>query len=450
MSLPPRTREYARTLVAERLGLDFGGRREADLERGLLRACRAAAARTPEQFLARLGELPAAAPEWKRLASHLTVGETYFFRDEPFFTALEHEVLPRLVAERRESGHLRLRIWSAACATGEEPYSVAILLDRLLPDIQDWALTLLATDVDPDALAAAAHGSFRRWSLRATPPGIERRYFQGLRQERWELDPRIRAMVTFAPLNLAEETYPSHATNTVAFDLVLCRNVLMYLTRDVQRAAVARLTRTLVPGGWLAVSPAEASPDLLRPLEPVAFAGTTLFRKEAVPRPSLERAEPALAVRRPSRTRRAEPPPPLPTEAPPPEHAAALLERARLEAGLGNLEEARRLCEEAVARDRLDATAYLLLAAVCHEAADEPAALEALRAAIYLAPDAAAAHFLLAGILRRRGGEGSARRSMEQVVRLLTGVPPDEPVPGTDGIPAGRMLETATVYLERS
>ncbi|MBI4199222.1 MAG: chemotaxis protein CheR, partial [Chloroflexi bacterium] len=263
----------ARTLIASRLGLDFPEARQADLQRGILRSVQGGSLSDPEAYLAWLATLPDESPEWRRLASHLTVGETYFFRDRACFEALEQRVLPSLIAARQSEGILRLRLWSAGCATGEEAYSLAILLDRLLPAWTDWALTILATDINGEALEVARRGRYREWSFRGTPQGIRERYFHLRGAETFELDPRIRRMVTFAPLNLAEDGYPDVMTNTTAMDLILCRNVLMYFAREAQRATVARLQRALVPGGWLAVSPAEASADLLGPLVPVNFPG---------------------------------------------------------------------------------------------------------------------------------------------------------------------------------
>ncbi|MBI4560528.1 MAG: hypothetical protein HY724_00680 [Candidatus Rokubacteria bacterium] len=137
-----------------------------------------------------------------------------FLQGRPTFEALEQRVLPDLIAARRSAGILRFRFWSAGCATGEEPYSLAILLDRLLPDSSDWALTILATDINPEALEAAQRGRYRQWSLRDTPPWIPDRYFRSRDAGTFELDPRIRHMVTFALLNLAEDVYPDVVTNT--------------------------------------------------------------------------------------------------------------------------------------------------------------------------------------------------------------------------------------------
>jgi chemotaxis protein methyltransferase CheR len=110
------------------------------------------------------------------LASHLTVGETYFFRDGNTFSALEERILPELLRERREAGR-RLRIWCAGCCTGEEPYSIAMLLDRLLPDAEAWNITILGTDINPHFLRKAGDGVYGEWSFRDAPAWVRDRYF---------------------------------------------------------------------------------------------------------------------------------------------------------------------------------------------------------------------------------------------------------------------------------
>lgn len=460
----------AQALIASRLGLDFPERRQADLERGLTRALRTASSPAPETYLAWLATRPNEDPEWRRLAGHLTVGETYFFRDRSCCDALEQQVLPALIAARRSEGILRLRLWSAACATGEEPYSLAILLDRLLPDRSDWALTILATDINPDALEAAQRGLYREWALRETPEWIRARYFRRKGADTFEVYPRIRNMVTLAPLNLAEDGYPGVVTNTSAMDLILCRNVLMYFTREAQRTTVTRLRKALVTGGWLIVSPAELSADLFHPLVPVNFPGAILYRKAQQPTPG--DSPPAISF--PPTSWRTEmvlsdlPEPwpvadtsgalvtlPLPVMSPSEEHAEDTppdtgtdLESARSLADQGNLDEAQRLCEAALGRDRLNPEAHILLAAICQERGDIPTALAALGRAIYLVPDSAPAHFLLGSLRLRQGKRREGRRSMETVVSLLSSVPRDEAVSGSEGLTAGRLLDTARAYLE--
>ena len=445
----------ARALIANRLGLDFPEGRQADLERGLVCACRAASISAPERYLSWLAALPHESPEWRRLAGYLAVGETHFFRDRCCFAALERDVLPSLIATRRTEGVRRLRLWSAGCASGEEPYSLAILLDRLLPDRADWTLTILATDINPEALQVARRGFYRTWSLRETPSWIQDRQFHRRGAQDFELDPRIRQMVTFALLNLVEESYPAIVTNTNAMDLILCRNVLMYFTPEAQRLTAGRFQRTLVAGGWLVVSPAEAAAELFRPLAPVSLPGAVLFRKDQpseVPLLPVRQAE-TLAAGPPAHSadvagRSVTPVTEEPTEVT--RDTRTILQGARALADQGRLEQARQLCEAALAENRLDPEAHLLMAAISQERGEIPAAQEALRRAIYLAPDFAPAHFLLSGLLLRQGKRARGRRCLETVVRLLSAVPRDETVPGSDGLTAGRLLATARAYLASS
>lgn len=452
MKLSDQVCREARMLIAKRLGLDFPDSRQADLERGLARALRSSSTSSPEAYLSSLATLPDGSLEWTRLAGHLTVGETYFFRDRALFEALEQQILPALIAARRSVGNLRLRFWSAGCATGEEPYSLAILLDHLLPDLADWALTILATDINLEALEAARRGLYREWSLRETVPWIRDRHFHRQGGETFEVDPRIRRLVTFTPLNLAEDGYPDVVTNTTAMDLILCRNVLMYFTCEAQRASVVRLQRALLPEGWLAVSPAEASTDLLGPLTPVNFPNAILYRKE---QPSAISHQVSASVSSPTRWEIETavmnvPIPPIslsPPQSPIP-NLPPLIDRARSLADQGNLEDARRLCKTALAQDQLDPEAHLLLAAISQEQGEIPEALDALRRVIYLTPDSAPAYFLMGSLLLQQGKRSQGRRSMETVVSLLQSVPRDAAVAGSAGLTAGRLLETARAYLE--
>src|SRR5207247_2070102 len=109
--------------------------------------------------------------------SHVTVGESYFFRDQPLLDVFAGELLPQLIRERRAQGQLRLRVWSAGCSSGEEPYSLGMLLKMALPDIERWDIGILATDINPRLLAKAAAGRFTEWSFRGMPAAIRRRFF---------------------------------------------------------------------------------------------------------------------------------------------------------------------------------------------------------------------------------------------------------------------------------
>lgn len=455
MKLPAEMLARALELMAARLGLQFPESRHPDIERGLLSVCRQEAVWPPEALLVRLAAEADDSTLWVRLIAELTIGETYFFRDRAVFTALELHILPALIAARRAKGIRNLRLWSAGCATGEEPYSLAILLDRLLPDRAEWALTILATDINVTTLQAAIRGCYRAWAMRETPPEIRDRYFLQQTGDFFELRPEIRRMVTFAPLNLAATGYPSAITNTSAMDFILCRNVLMYLGPDVQRAAAARLSHALAPGGRLAVSPAEASAELLNPLVAVSFPGAIFYRKEeliaishqplafshwplAISRETLEQPETAWSE---AVSESPAVPPQPPVLGPQP-----LIERARFLADQGNLEEARHVCDSVLAKDRLNPQAYLLLAAIQQEQGEVPDALDALRRAVYLDPDAVMPHFLRGSLLLRQGKRKQGVLCMETVMHLLGRLPREELLPDGDGLTAGHLMEMAQEY----
>lgn len=461
MTISDEMHAQARALIADRLGLDFPESRQADLKRGLKEALGHSQGRAPEQYLAWLATLPDESPEWKWLASFLTVGETYFFRDRACVDALEQRIFPDLVAARRSANILRLRCWSAGCATGAEPYSLAILLDQLLPDRQAWSLTILATDINPDALDLAQRGTYSAWALRETPQWIIDRYFHRRGKDSFELDHAIRRLVTFAPLNLAKDSFPTLMTNTSAMDLIVCRNVLMYFTGNVQQAVASRLHEALVTGGWLVVAPAEASTELFRPLAPVNLPGVIFYKKTedsgTAPLSGLQPEMVASELQGPlCSIGESDNPDPhqLPVASLVAERTQCQPDRAidlqsvRILADQGHLEQARRLCETVLAQDRLNPEAALLRAAICQEQGDIHAAIEALRHAIYLAQDSAAAHFMLGCLLLRQGDRARGRRSLETVVDLLRTASPDEAVFGSDGLTAGRLLETAQAYLE--
>ncbi len=365
-----------------------------------------------EALLARLAAEPAHGEAWELLIPRLTVRESYFFRDAPLLAAL----LPALIEERRAAGDRRLVLWSAGCAAGEEPYSLAMVLAGLLGDREEWTLTILATDVDATALAAARRGRYTEWALRETPAWARERYFRRRDSRNYELDAEIRAMVSFAPLNLATDPYPG------GVDVILCRNVLMYFTAAARRRAVGRLASALAPGGRLVLSPLDVPPHEHRELDAVEEAGCRLYRRRPV-QPTREPDAPERVV---------EPP----------------LARAREEADHGRLDAARALCREALRRDPLDPEAHLLLAAVEEEGGDPGAAIAALRRAVYAAPDSATAHFRLGGLLLRTGDREPGRRSLAAAAGLLVAAPPDAPVPGADGTTAGTLLAAVRAHLE--
>lgn len=246
------------------LGLDFGPQQQAELQRGLAVAAQRLGLASAADCAARVLAGPLDAQVQQVLVEALVVGETYFFRDPALFDALAREVLQPLI-ERRRAGTRHLRLWSAGCASGEEAYSLAMLVAGLLPDWRAWNISILATDIDRAALARARRGSYGSWSLRADLPPSARRFLLPAEAGRWQVDPQLARLVRFAPLNLAAADWPA---GTTGMDLILCRNVLMYFAPARSRLALGRLGQALAADGWLVTGsvdvPAGELPALTR------------------------------------------------------------------------------------------------------------------------------------------------------------------------------------------
>ena len=232
-------------------GLDCSQYKDNFLRRRLAVRMRARGADTYQDYLAVLRSDPA---EFDALVTALTINLSYFFRDEAVFEALRYAVLTPLVAKRAQAGLKRLTVWSAGCAGGEEPYSVAMILADLLgPALPKWGLRIHATDVDATSLARARRGVYRAASFQNLQAGFVERYFvqDG---DRYILKPTIRQMVTFQQHALTAPPLLPH------YDLILCRNVLIYFVREHQEGIVRHLLDHLEPGGYMMLGMTEMLP----------------------------------------------------------------------------------------------------------------------------------------------------------------------------------------------
>ena len=216
--------------VSSVIGMNFPRERFCDLERGIRSAADEFGFKDAESCIQWLITSPLTKKQIEILASNFTVGETYFFREKRIFEVLEEHILPDLI-RLRSNKEKYIRIWSAGCSTGEEPYSIAILLNKMIPDLVDWNITILATDINPRFLQKATEGVYSEWSFRETQ-GCIRKYFKKTKSG-FEISPDIKKMVTFFYHNLAEDTYPSLLNNTNAMDIIFCRNVMMYFSLDM-------------------------------------------------------------------------------------------------------------------------------------------------------------------------------------------------------------------------
>jgi chemotaxis protein methyltransferase CheR len=421
-----------RVLVRQRLGLEYEESRLADLARVM--TARMAATGAPD--VASYAGLAAEPGEWRALVDQLTVGETYFFRNPDHFRALAEHVLPERARLAAAAGR-RLRVLSLGCATGEEPYSVAITIREHLPALDPSAVELVGVDVNAGALARAAAGSYSPWALRATPPDVLKRWFEP--QGRGHtLDPRVRAMVTFVEHNLAD-TPASWWSGP--WDVVLCRNVLMYLTPALMTAVIERIGRSLGDGGYLFLGHAETLRGRSDGFRLCHTHDTFYYQRgeshedavssgvlwiDEIDRSARRIAElsglpDALPADRPEL-------PPAPPAAPPPVDLGpirALFAQERLDDAAAALDAlpptAAALPEIRVLR----AGAHYLGALRCENDGDAEAARGHDLAALTLEPGFAMARLHL-GLLARRGGDAEgARRYLRAALTLIEREPDD-------------------------
>ena len=437
--------------VATRTGLHFPPERWADLERGI-------AAAAPDFHFsdkASCARWLLSAPPTRQineiLAGHLSIGETYFFREKQSLDILGEQILVQLLQLRRRHER-RLRIWSAGCCTGEEAYTIAILLDRLIPDLKEWNITILATDFNPNFLRKAMQGIYGEWSFRDAPGWLQQRYFNKHSDGRFEIHQRIREMVTFSYLNFADDLYPSLSNNTGAMDVILCRNVLMYFTAQQTKRIAGNFYRALVDGGWLIVSPTEASHNSFSPFTPVEFPGAVLYRKSAdagtqplVGAHPFEEAEVAPTELAAADIHAAQADR-LAARQPDEREAPSLM--ARDCANQGRLAEALEWCEKAIAADKLNPAHQYLGATILQEQGRYDIAIQSLMRALYLDPDFVLAHFALGNLHQSQGRYRQAQRCFTNALALLQKHPPDEVLPEADGLTSERLSEIVTSLLE--
>lgn len=464
--------ERFRAAITARIGLRFDDAKLGFLDEVLQRRLEARHIGT-EAFLRGL-EQPGSGAEISALAQELTVGETYFFRNNEQFRALAEIVLPERMAI---SGAAKvLRLLSAGCSSGEEAYSMTIVAREAIADAS-WEVAIEAVDLNPAVLEKAARGRYSSWALRDTSPELQRRWFRADGRD-MILDETVRTAVKFGAANLASED--AAVWRPAAYDAIFCRNVLMYFSPEQMRAVIARIAQSLAPGGYLFLGHAETLRSLSDQFHLRHTHGTFYYQHKSdggaafwtpvssmtpsYPTPS--KAEPVAvaaiddgwvdSIRQATERVAALVPAPATEDlsvgpAPPswdPAPALDLLRRERfvealdyvragrteagrdpdtllLEATLlshsGQHAAAEQRCAQLLTIDGLNAGAHYVLALCREQAGDRDAAAEYDRVAAYLDPAFAMPRLHLGLLARRTGDRDAARREFAQALMLLKG-----------------------------
>jgi chemotaxis protein methyltransferase CheR len=370
--------------------------------------------------------------EMEVLIGQLTIGETYFFRDEEQFAAIQDFILPDIL--RRNRSKKELRIWSAGCSNGAEPYSLAILLaHKMASRIAGWNVAIYASDLNRSFLAQAAAGKYRAWALRATPEEIKRECFSKQGQV-WAIAPRYQELVTFHHINLVQRQFTTPWPAGTHLDLILCRNVMIYFAPEGARRLIGEIHGFLADGGWLMVGGAESNSQNYQAFRAQNFHGARLFQKmAAAPVPAEAVAKPQAVVETAQQGMKAE--------------ASAILrkqpdaEGLRQLADCGDWQSAVRYGQRLLERDRLNPSTHFYQALIFENLGIPSEAARFLRQAIYLDRNFALAHYHMGLALERDRHPRAASRCFANVLRVLGDIPGDEAVRAGPGITVSALRE---------
>lgn len=398
----------------------------------------------------------------QNLVNQLTIGESYFFRNRPHFTALEERILPDII--KANSTTRRLRIWCAGCSTGEEPYSLSILMRERFPELAGWDVLIEATDINTSFLDRARRGVYTNWSFRSVEPRIISRYFTKEDVNRYVLSREITGTVDFGTFNLSKPPFRGRLKGE-PFDLVMCRNVLIYFSYEASNSIIGALADMIKPGGYLIVGHAESFPAL-RELEAIYAHATYYYQKSTGRRHSSISAQPVhtvsipgigvheverrsstlyprISTLQPSRTLDLEE---VAVQAGEDEGdlLAIELETAQDHTDMGELGKAKTILDRLVeGPGKLHHRVHFLRALIADQENRTQEAMASLKQSIFLNKQFAIGHYYHGVICEREGDRLAAARYFRNVCGIARSLPDDSELDEGGGMTAGVLREIA-------
>ena len=275
MNLPAEEFLLLRDLVYERTGLMFEEKKSAFVAARVGRRAAAVGCSSARDYYRHLRYEDGQGKEFQAFVEQMTTNETYFFRDYPQLECFANEALPRAAEAKRRAGDYTLSVWSAACSTGDEAYTLAIILDACLDDVARWKIRLFASDIDTEVLAVARAGVYGERNLKDVPGVYRDKYFTHGPGGYRVID-RVRNMVAFEQLNFMDR---DGMRRQRGFDFVLCRNALIYFDDASRRQVLGHFYDALVPGGFVFLGHSESVGRISSAFEPVSLGGGVVYRR---------------------------------------------------------------------------------------------------------------------------------------------------------------------------
>lgn len=450
--------------LAQHMGINFSAQRFSDLKTKMTALADAFEFEDVEKFATWLLSDKLSREQIELLADFLTVGETYFFRDPKSFLVLENEIFPQLIEARQKSRFMR--IWSAACCTGEEPYSIAMLLRKMIPDVDNWQINILGTDINQTFLERATEGLYGDWSFRATPDFFKERFFKP-KKNKFQIDAQIKKMVRFEWMNLAELECLDDP-NYSSMDMIFCRNVLIYFSPEHATKIITSLSKCLIPDGYLFVGPNELTANDDGAYHSLHRNGAIVLQKTNRTGAELSRSENFGSG---EQTQVSEVStalgPHIQQQIPTLEEAQARYDQAlyqeavellllRCKNGGGadfstmvllaksfanhsDLKSALKWCDQAIKVNRLNAATHYLRATILQEQGANSEAIHSLKQALLMDSSFVLAEFNLGILLKHSGNLRDAQRHFKATLKLLGTYDDNDILPESEGTTASGM-----------
>ncbi len=235
--------------------------------------------------------------EFTALVGLITTNETSFFRNEPQLLSFSEEVLPKIIKAKQESKASKtIKIWSAGCSTGEEPYTLAIIMKEKIKDFSNWKIEIIANDISEPVLQKARTGIYSGITLRNLKPEILNKYFTKTNED-YKVNQDIKAMVKFSHLNLND---PRKITMSSNFDTVFCRNVMIYFSEEIKKQLVRGFFNSLTPGGYFYIGHSETLHGISKAFKLVYLKNALVYNKENASTDTKTKSLTGISVRRPT------------------------------------------------------------------------------------------------------------------------------------------------------
>ncbi len=264
-------------LIAKYTGLKIREREQAALTEKIFLRMKALKLAIPEKYYLFLEEITIDSfKEWRKLAVLLTNTESYFFRDQGQFNVLRNHIFPEII--KRNRNHRTIRICSAGCSSGEEPYSLAIVLREIIPDLDQWNLVVFGVDINQEALKKAEAGIYTSWSFRNFNVEIKQQDFLVI-NDQYFISRQIRQMVKFLNLNLVKDALPQSSSQLRDLDLIVCRNVFIYFETSAIAQVLDKFYHTLQPLGYLLTGHSELSGQNLSQFQTQVFPESLIYQR---------------------------------------------------------------------------------------------------------------------------------------------------------------------------